>query len=185
MPFAGEDEHEEEEDEKPWNPEDENLERDYMKFAREFMKVQMDHMKQMKEGPSQAQPARPESSYRIGLAVPMPQGTPSSQILFRKIDNGFLLSYLQIKEAPLHPHPMEIPTPKVVARPVDPKSNEAIQAAQAMEAAQIEKAILAPHRHMRRIEVFVKDHLEAASHLQDAMESAERIAKLGPGALYL
>lgn len=159
-----------------------------MKFAREFMKTQMEHMKQMKEGASSFSPQlpRPESSYRIGLAVPTSPAAPSSQIIFRKIENGFLLSYLQMKDSVQHPHPVETPSlPRVIAKPVDPNSQEAIAEAIRQTIAAAEQAMRAPHRHMRRIEVFVKDHAEAAPHLQDAMESAERVAKLGAGALFL
>lgn len=168
--MPGEDEEEEDPTaEEPWDPEDDKAEKDYMKIAKQFMKEQLESMREMRAATQKRQaqtggqaPSQPLSHlYQGMMAVGLGAQTPNVQI--RRIENGFLMTYNEVKE-------------------MTQGTLHAGHGGHAMPAGALPPSLMAAiasASHVHRVEAFVKNAEEALPHLKAAMESMERLAKMG------
>ena len=104
-----------------------------------------------------------------GLGALVALGAPTSPgIQFRRIENGFLMTYTLVKEGPFHggalmgqPLPLPAGAPEGLA------------------------AALSALPHVHRTEVFVKDAADALPHLTVAMASLEKLSKMSSGGFFM
>jgi len=155
-------ENEEEDDvEKPWDPEEETIEKEYMKLAKKFMKEQLDHLQSQKEAAQRPKPAQSPMAMGLGMLVAGIGQTPG--VMIRRIENGFLMTYNEVKETSVglgNALPLPAGAPPGMAQ------------------------ALAALPHVHKVEVFVKDAAEALPHLQTAMASMEKMSKMNHGGFF-
>jgi len=153
-------------DEEPWSPEDDQAEKDYMKIAKQFMKEQLENLREMKEAQAKSRSVRTPQA-PPGMSAFLTLGGPSTPtITFRRIENGFIMTYNEVKEVKEAALGMSQALPLPAGAPPG--------LAQALSAM--------PHVH--RVEIFVRDAAEALSHLQAAMTSLEKLSKLPGGGFF-
>jgi hypothetical protein len=154
------------EEEAPWNPDDDRLERKYLKKVIEMMERAIkreDDSEQARSDREAMLRARMDQAARgaargIAARVPSPHdpsgGAPL--IVVRPIENGFIVSFLEITKAGITPGP--VPVPPGTDLPPD-------------------AVVVGSVISFKRIEAFVSDAAAVVPYMERAMKSLREMEK--------